>query len=513
MGTKGKTIICLFRNDLRIHDNEVLQWANRNADFVLPMYIFDPRHFGGTYHFGFPKTGPHRTKFLLESIQDLRKNLKIRGSGLAVRKGKPHEELKKMIDMLGQSSVHSVVFHEEVTQEELDVEKSIKKHCGVNIKTFWGHTLYHREDLPFSPSQTPDVYTQFRKRVESQAPVRKCLDMPKSFRPLPEGVEEGEIPTNKDLGVEDPVTDPRSVVDFLGGESVAIDRLHHYLWETDAIATYKETRNGLLGADYSTKFSVWLALGSLSPRHIFWEVKRYENERTSNNSTYWVLFELIWRDYFRYVAMKYGNQIFYEGGIQNKNIRWKQDKQLFRAWKEGKTGVPFVDANMRELAATGFMSNRGRQNVASFLTKDLHLDWRLGAEWFESMLLDHDVCSNYGNWLYSAGIGNDPREDRKFNVVKQGFDYDSEGDYVRTWVPELKNVHGGSVHIVWTLSRGILEKAGVTLGETYPNPVHVAPEWSRHYSKASGSGGARGGSSHRPQKGIDFYFKGGNQRK
>ncbi|XP_061166164.1 eIF-2-alpha kinase GCN2-like [Saccostrea echinata] len=507
MACRGKTIICLLRNDLRIHDNEVLQWANRNADFVLPMYIFDPRHFGGTYHFGFPKTGPHRTKMLIESVQDLRKNLKLKGSGLAVRRGKPEEELKKMIDTLGQSSVQAIVFHEEVTQEEVDVEKSIRKCCGVNIQTFWGHTLYHKDDLPFSPTQTPDVYTQFRKRVEAQAPVRKCLGMPESFKPLPQGVEEGDIPTNKDLGVEDSPADPRSVVDFHGGESVALDRLHHYLWDTDAIATYKETRNGMLGADYSTKFSVWLAFGSLSPRYIFWEVKRYENERTANQSTYWVLFELIWRDYFRYVAVKYGNQIFYEGGIQSKNIRWKQDKHLFNAWKEGRTGVPFVDANMREMAATGFMSNRGRQNVASFLTKDLRLDWRLGAEWFESMLIDHDVCSNYGNWLYSAGIGNDPREDRKFNVVKQGFDYDSEGEYVRTWVPELKNIHGGSVHIVWTLSRGTLEKAGVTLGETYPNPVHVAPEWSRHYNKASGSAKSRG-SPPKQQKGIDFYFKG-----
>ncbi|XP_048732268.2 eIF-2-alpha kinase GCN2-like [Ostrea edulis] len=512
MSTKGKIIICLLRNDLRIHDNEVLHWANRNADFVLPVYIFDPHHFGGSFHFGFPKTGGHRTRLLIESVQDLRKNLKLKGSGLAVRRGKPAEELKKMIETLGQSLVHSVVFHDEVTQEEVAVEKSIRKCCGVDVKTFWGHTLYHRDDLPFSPSQTPDVYTQFRKCVEAQAPVRKCFDMPESFKPLPQGVEEGDIPTQEDLGMEAPVPDARSVVEFHGGESVALDRLNHYLWNTDAIATYKETRNGLLGADYSTKFSVWLAFGSLSPRHIFWEVKRYENERTANQSTYWVLFELIWRDYFRYVALKYGNQIFYEGGIQNKNIRWKQDKQLFKAWKEGKTGVPFVDANMRELAATGFMSNRGRQNVASFLTKDLKLDWRLGAEWFESMLIDHDVCSNYGNWLYSAGIGNDPREDRKFNVVKQGFDYDCEGDFVRMWVPELKNIPGGSVHIVWTLSRGALERAGVTLGETYPSPVIVAPEWSRHYSKSSGSAKTRGPPP-RQQRGMDFYFKGGQQKR
>ena len=123
----------------------------------------------------------------------------------------------------------------------------------------------------------------------------------------------------------------------------------------------------------------------------------------ANQSTYWVIFELLWRDYFRFVCYKYGDSVFHETGIMNKRLPWSQDKVKFEAWREGRTGVPFVDANMRELARTGWMSNRGRQNVASFLVKDLGLDWRLGAEWFESQLLDHDVCSNYGNWNYAAG--------------------------------------------------------------------------------------------------------------
>ena len=176
----------------------------------------------------------------------------------------------------------------------------------------------------------------------------------------------------------------------------------------------------------------------------------------------------------------------------------------FKAWAEGKTGVPFVDANMRELKYTGWMSNRGRQNVASFLVKDLGLDWRLGAEWFESQLLDHDVCSNYGNWNYAAGIGNDPRENRKFNMIKQGLDYDAEGDYVRLWVKELEGLKGSKAHIPWTLPAYDLNKAGVDLGITYPKPMVVAPEWSRHTGKVKGSAGA----SNKGQRGIDFYFKG-----
>lgn len=158
---------------------------------------------------------------------------------------------------------------------------------------------------------------------------------------------------------------------------------------------------------------------------------------------------------------------------------------------------------MRELLATGWMSNRGRQNVASFLVKDLHLDWRLGAEWFESLLLDHDVCSNYGNWNYVAGavhflyiykiiriffiiffplsgIGNDPREDRKFNMIKQSMDYDLDGNFIRLWCHELREIPGTKIHSPWLLSTGALSAAKVHLGENYPNPIVVAPEWSRH---------------------------------
>merc|ERR1712013_504194 len=175
---------------------------------------------------------------------------------------------------------------------------------------------------------------------------------------------------------------------------------------------------------------------------------------------------------------------------------------------DGRTGVPFVDANMRELKLTGWMSNRGRQNVASFLVKDLGLDWRLGAEWFESQLLDHDVCSNYGNWNYAAGIGNDPRENRKFNMIKQAMDYDGEGEFVRLWVPELKGLKGGKVHVPWTLNERELESGGVEIGVTYPKPLVLAPEWSRHAAGKQSNKAYQGNNGYsKGQKGINFYFK------
>ncbi|XP_063777881.1 cryptochrome DASH [Pseudophryne corroboree] len=516
MSIPAKVIICLLRNDLRFHDNEVLLWAHRNADHIIPLYCFDPRHYLGTHNYNFPKTGPHRLKFLLESVQDLRDTLKKKGSNLLLRRGNPEDVIHDLLKQVG--PVSAVALQEEVTREELDVETSIKQVCsqyGVRCQTIWGSTLYHREDLPFRHiSSLPDVYTQFRKAVETQCKVRPSLQMPEKLKTLPVGLEEGSMPTAEDLGQQDPLTDPRTAFPCSGGESQALQRLQHYFWDTNLVAAYKDTRNGLIGLDYSTKFAPWLALGCLSPRYIFEQIRKYERERTANQSTYWVIFELLWRDYFRFVALKYGRRIFFPRGLQDKEVPWKKDPQLFNAWKEGRTGVPFVDANMRELAMTGFMSNRGRQNVASFLTKDLCIDWRMGAEWFEYLLVDYDVCSNYGNWLYSAGIGNDPRENRKFNMIKQGLDYDGNGDYIRLWVPELQQIKGGDAHTPWALSNASLAHANVTLGETYPLPVVMAPEWSRHINQKAASGVQsvrRGkGPSNTPKqhtnRGIDFYF-------
>ncbi|XP_035410259.1 cryptochrome DASH-like isoform X1 [Cygnus atratus] len=512
----ARAAVCLLRCDLRAHDNQVLHWAHNNADYIIPLYCFDPRHYVGTHCYGFPKTGPHRLRFLLESVKDLRETLKKKGSTLVVRKGKPEDVVSDLITQLG--CVGVVAFHEEATQEELDVEKGLCQVCGqhgVKVQTFWAATLYHRDDLPFGPiARLPDVYTQFRKAVESEAKVRPTLQLADQLKPLAPGVEEGCIPTMEDLGQKDPGTDPRTAFPCSGGETQALMRLQYYFWDTNLVASYKETRNGLIGMDYSTKFAPWLALGCISPRYIYEQIRKYEKERTANRSTYWVLFELLWRDYFRFVALKYGRRIFSVRGLQSKEVPWKKDLQLFDCWKEGKTGVPFVDANMRELAATGFMSNRGRQNVASFLTKDLGLDWRMGAEWFEHLLVDYDVCSNYGNWLYGAGVGNDPRDNRKFNMIKQGLDYDGNGDYVRLWVPELRGVKGAAAHTPWALSSAALSQAGVTLGETYPQPVVTAPEWSRHISQRPQGrsphprgrrGPARTPAQHK-DGGIDFYF-------
>ena len=227
----------------------------------------------------------------------------------------------------------------------------------------------------------------------------------------------------------------------------------------------------MLGADYSSKFSPWLAIGCLSPRYIYWHVQDYESQRVKNDSTYWLIFELLWRDYFRFICAKHGTRIFRRSGLQGVSLPWKEDWERFDLWREGKTGFPLVDANMREIAATGFMSNRGRQNVASFLTKNLGINWQMGAEWFESLLIDYDVCSNWANWNYTAGVGNDARGFRFFNITKQAKDYDLQGEYVKHWLPELANLPASKVHEPWKLLPVEQQRFDVRLGVDYPHPI------------------------------------------
>ena len=481
-------ILLWLRNDLRLHDHEPLHRALEHQAEIIPLYCFDPRHFGQTA-VGFPKTGAYRAQFLVETVADLRRSLQAKGSNLIVRQGKPEEEIPELVKAL---DIDAVYWHEEVTSEETGVDQVVEKALKamrVSSEVYWGATLYHPEDLPFEISKLPEVFTQFRKAVEKESQVFPTFATPEQLPALPDGVEPGKIPTLSDLGLEENSIDSKGVLQFKGGETEAFARLQHYFWDADCLQTYKETRNGMLGADYSSKFSPWLANGSLSPRKVYEEVQAYENQRRKNNSTYWMVFELLWRDYFRLVCAKYGRKIFRKGGIRGLPVDWQEDRKRFDLWREGETGYPLVDANMKEIAATGFMSNRGRQNVASFLTKNLGIDWRWGAEWFESLLIDYDVCSNWGNWNYTAGVGNDARGFRYFNIPKQSKDYDPEGEYVKHWLPALENLPTKKVHAPWKLQPEEQKRFDVRLGVDYPNPVvdlHKSVEANeRRYKEAS----------------------------
>jgi len=465
-----KRILIWYRSDLRLHDHEPLNKAAKSGAKIIPVYCFDDRQFEKST-FGFAKTGAFRAQFLLESVADLRKSLQVLGSDLVILRGKPEVEVATLAQQLEATAVY---FHQEATREETRVERSLTQALesqGKTAKSFWGHTLHHPDDLAFAVNDVPEVFTTFRKQVENDSTVRSLLPSPQRLAPLPEGVNPGELPTLADFGLSAPEIDSRQQIRFVGGETAGLERVQEYIWTRDRLKIYKETRNGMLAPDDSSKFSPWLALGCLSPRYVYWQADDYEEKRVRNDSTYWLIFELLWRDYFRFICVKHGDRLFKIEGLQGVKIAWKEDWERFELWQDGETGFPLIDANMQELAATGYMSNRGRQNVGSFLTKNLGIDWRMGAEYFESVLIDYDVCSNWGNWNYTAGVGNDARGFRYFNIQKQSKDYDPKGEYVKHWLPVLADVPNAKVHEPWLLKKTEQAEFDLQIGVDYPRAI------------------------------------------
>ncbi len=444
-----KKIIYWFRNDLRLHDQPILKKFENSEDvLLLPVFCFDERWFV-KHKLGFPKTGSFRTKFLIESVNNLKSKLQKLGSDLLITYGKTENVIADIVNKFNADEIYA---EKEDTSEEIFIEDELKKRLNIPIHYHESKTLLRTNQLPFSINNLPDIFTNFRKKVEPLLYLVESIEPPEKLPPFPDEFRNAEIviASSDEVGTKQSQIialmsnsnidfDKRAVLNFIGGEDEAIKRLNKFIWQDKNILHYKETRNQLLGESYSSKFSPWLANGSLSTRKIFSEIKKFEKEVEANESTYWLVFELLWRDYFRFVAKKYRNKIFLRGGIRNKRTDYINDPELFEKWRTGKTGNDFVDANMIELLKTGFMSNRGRQNVASYLCKDLKIDWRWGASWFESQLVDYDVASNWGNWMYIAGVGNDPRESRYFNVNKQAEMYDADKSYRKLWFKEKLN--------------------------------------------------------------------------
>jgi deoxyribodipyrimidine photo-lyase len=493
-----------------------------------------------------PKIGFHRRRFLVESLKCLDNSLKRENnSKLHVMKGSPGQVILNMLKEINDEFKCSVYCHEGESIEELvDQKKLCVELSNINIPLIscWGNTLIHRDDLPFDPeTELPNTFSTFRRLVErrskksnhkstqikrgkvkiqglsDQSPghlVRRALGLPKIWKSEP-------TLSSKEIKMEYPPTsctdttvnvEKTDVSIFKGGEDEGRRRVEHYMLDTDAIFKYKETRNGMLGTEYSSKFSPWLAYGCISASQIYHKIVEYESRREGNESTYWLVFELLWRDFFRFYALRWKHKIYElkgcKGSVAGNMKRWGgQDKTLLMAWALGRTGVPLIDANMRELLHTGFMSNRGRQIVASFLVRDMAQDWRFGAMWFESMLIDHDPCSNYGNWTYSAGVGADPREDRYFHPVKQGTRYDKNGDYIRYW---LGSEIGDDVPVQallnpWKHGSIVASSSSSSLYPSRPIVDMMGFEWkprggsttSRKHKKGSGDGGSTTSSKRR----------------
>ncbi len=467
----GKTILVWFRNDLRVQDNEVLTEAVNKADTVLPVYCFDPFYYRST-SFGTQKTGNFRARFINESVADLRQALKNLGGELLIRVGDPAVIIPELAQ---QYQVSEVYHHREVAFEETGISAKVEAALWkqkLNLKHFIGHTLYNKEDLPFPIKDIPDAFATFRKKVERDSQVRRCAVSPERIT-TPEIADAGEIPTLAELGLTEPFDDERAVMRFVGGETEGLKRLH------DFFKAENQEKAAQVGADFANTMSVWLSMGCISPRQIYWEVQQYEKLHGSNALTHAIVLELLWRDYYRFMFKKHGDQFFQKEGFKGQAPPEAANQdELFEKWKTGQTGVPFIDAVMREINATGYTSIRGRYNAASFLAKDLQVNWTCGAAYFEEKLIDYSPATNWGNWASIVGVGNDPKENRALNVVKQAGEIDPKGQYVRLWVPELSTISGKQIHTPFFLTPSELAVYGIQLGRDYPKLI-IEPKWQK----------------------------------
>jgi len=409
---KPKVTVFWFRNDLRLRDNPGLALAAKSGP-VIALFCWEPR-FDGQTPFGYDEVGPFRRRFILESVADLRGQLAALGVPLFFRLVTPADAIDELTEEYDVTAVFAQV---EPGREEVEAVRAVEA-LEIPVRLHEGWTMVHLDDLPYSVNRLPVLFTNFQKDVERKMVIRRLKPVPE-FEPVDTLLELGELPE---------MPPERSA--FAGGETAGLARIKHYLWDSGRVLTYKATRNEMLDPESGTRFSPYLAHGCISGRQIFHEIQRIE---PASESAYWVIYELLWRDFFHFNFRRWGNKMFRLGGIRGETRHWNQDRDLFDQWSQGKLGVDLVDAAMNELRETGYQSNRARQITASYWAKELGQDWRIGAEWFQSLLVDYDPHSNWGNWQYVAGVGNDARSDRRFNLTIQSEKYDPNGEFVRRW--------------------------------------------------------------------------------
>jgi deoxyribodipyrimidine photo-lyase len=433
------TVLHWFRHDLRLHDNPALRAslarAEREGQTWLPVWWAGER-WAGDSPWGTPRAGAHRKAFLSQALADLGQRLRAMDSGLVVlRDPSPQAliDLARSVDAAG-------LVAEDIAAPEEQAEVAALRAAELSVQTVWQSSLLDPADLPWAADAAPDVFTEFRQGVErAGVQPREPLAPPPNVPPWPAGLQRTE-PVPEIINLPPGAHDARSSFPYgdpawHGSETAALAHLRNYL-ARGLPHTYKAMRNRLTGTDFSSKWSPWLASGALSPRTALAALRDFEAQHGANDGSYWLWFELLWRDHFRFMHLKYGARLYRAQGLSSRpeHRAPAHDAAAFARWCTGDTGEPLVDAGLRELRQTGYLSNRLRQVVASHWLHGMGGDWRAGAAWFESQLLDFDVHSNTGNWLYIAGRGTDPRGGRAFNLTKQAQDHDPDSRYRALWV-------------------------------------------------------------------------------
>ena len=401
-------VLYWFRHDLRTHDNPALAQALEAAQItgqpLHTLWVQDEAWLQPT-RWGFRRCSARRLAWWQSAVHALKTQLSTQGIALQIDQGPPAKAVQKYCAQHGIEQV----FCEAIAAPYEQAEVASLRGSGLQVTAVWQSSLLDPQGLPFEVSKLPQVFTRFRELIEKN-----------DIQP-PQPIDAFVLAS---AASGSPNIEP-------AGEHAAQAHVQQY-FASAAPWRYKITRNGLMGTDFSSRWSPWLATGALSARRVYAQLKDAEAAKGANDSTYWLWFELLWRDYFRFLHLQHGRQLYMHHGLSS--LPYPTHNPLaFERWTQGRTLHPFVNAGMRELAATGWLSNRMRQVVASYLVHDLGCDWRAGAAWFESQLIDYDPYSNQGNWLYIAGRGTDPRQGRRFNPDLQAQQYDPSGAYQQHW--------------------------------------------------------------------------------
>jgi deoxyribodipyrimidine photo-lyase len=444
------TAIVWFTRDLRLHDHPALHAALDRCERVVPVFCLDDRLLAGRN-----ASGP-RTQFMLECLAELRERL---DGNLVVRRGLPERELAALARETGARELHFTADSGPFARRRTAHVCRALERAGVSPHAHPGLHAVH--DLTALKTQKDKPYTVFSPFFRSwlEMPRREVLGRPRSIPAQLSGLPAGAIPTLAELGLVQEVDEPMP-----GGEVAGRKRLSRFL--TTGVKDYADNHDAL-GRDKTSRLSPYLHFGCISPREVEERLPRGKGADAFRR-------QLCWRDFYHHVLRHFpGNahdefQQRYRG-----EIRWNDDDEQFRAWCDGQTGYPLVDAGMRQLRREGFMHNRARLVVASFLTKDLGIDWRAGERWFMRLLLDGDQANNNGNWQWIASVGVDPQPfyRRIYNPARHMERFDPEGHYVRRYVPELAGVPDPYLRAPWDMPEDVQRECGCLIGRDYPAPI------------------------------------------
>ena len=468
--------IVWFRHDLRLKDNQALTDATNQCDVILPVYVFDERLYSGKTPNGFRQIGVNRANFLLESVLNVKKALCERNVELIVRIGKPEEIIYEIANQVKSTWVFC---NRERAPEEEEIQDKLESklwQIGQEIRFSRGKMLYHTGDLPFPVRHTPDTYAAFYREVGKIVQVRKPLPVPDRILPYMGNVMSEPVPTLRDLGfMEEEI--PKNGFVFKGGESEGNRRLEAFIKENFKVSNLGGPRKNKIEV-LSTELNPYLSAGCLSPKSVFESLNQYMGNKYHSNRASCIIHGLLRRDFLKLIEKKYKNKIFDFSGIKGvAPTDINGDEGNFKIWCEAKTGVPIVDAFMRELNNTGFVSFEGRRVLSQFLVEELNVNWQLGAEYFQSKLIDYNPCSNWGNWNIIAGIAFDAKEDRYCSFITKSKKLDPKGEFIRKWLPELSAINDHFIHEPDKLSEKDLKKLKIKLGIDYPNPVVDTERW------------------------------------